>query len=275
LQGAGTMSHPIRVGVGGWTYTPWETTFYPDGLPAKRQLDYLSRKLTAVEVNGTFYRTQTAETFARWREATPDSFVFCLKAHRFATSRKTEADMKTAIDWFVGSGLEALGDRLGVINWQFQPTRKFDPDYFASFLKLLPRRIGRREARHVLEVRHPSFATDAFYDLLSKSGCAVVWAEDDDWPKLEHAAGGFAYARLMQSRADEPAGYPKREIARLCISGAWSKEREVFVFFISGAKETDPLAAMALQDALGVAPPASAEAEGLIKPRARKARAAS
>src|SRR3712207_6222848 len=123
------MSGRIYVGIGGWTYEPWRKTFYPADLPKKDELKYASRQLTSIEINGTFYRTQTPATFRGWAEETPDGFVFAVKAHRMSTSRKTPDEMADSIGWFCNSGLSELGEKLGPINWQFPPYRRFDAEY--------------------------------------------------------------------------------------------------------------------------------------------------
>ncbi len=259
------MSHAIRVGVGGWVFEGWDETFYPPGLPAKRQLDYMSRRLTATEVNATFYRAMPASAYAKWAEASPDGFVFCLKAHRFAVTRKTKDEMKVAIDWFVGSGVSTLGAKLGPINWQFQ-NRAFDPDYFDAFLSQLPKEVDGLALRHALEVRHPSFDDPRFFDLLTRHGCTVIWADDDAYPKLRHEGAAFAMARLMRTRGGEHTGYPAGELSAFAkLFKGWSKHQDVFAFIISGEKALNPLAAMALQRELGIAPGAASltEAEGM------------
>src|SRR5215510_5291895 len=129
----------IRVGVGGWTFEPWRNNFYPAGWPIARELEYASRQLTVIEVNGTYYSTQKPATFAKWREQTPDGFVFSLKANRFATNRRVLAEAGESIGRFVNSGLAELGPKLGPIVWQFAPTKRFEPDDFTAFLQLLPR----------------------------------------------------------------------------------------------------------------------------------------
>ena len=260
---------PIHVGVGGWTFEPWNSTFYPPGLPAKRQLEYASSKLTAVEVNGTFYRSMSPAAYARWRDETAPGFMFSIKAHRYAVTRKTKDEMDSAVSWFIRTGLSELGERLGPINWQFAESRKFEPEYFEAFLSVLPREIGGERARHALEVRHSSFDDPRFFDLLRKHGATVIWADDEDWPKLRHADADFAVARVMRSRSDEEEGYTKGEIAGYAKTfSEWAKKQDVFAFFISGAKERNPAAAMALQDALGIAPQAG---EAAVKPAAKAA----
>ena len=267
------MNHPIRVGIGGWSFEPWDETFYPPGLPKSRQLEYSSRKMTAVEVNATYYSSFKPDTFAKWRDASPDGFVFSLKAHRFAVTRKTKDDMKKAVDWFIASGVATLDEKLGPINWQFQ-NKAFDPEYFDSFLSVLPRKIGKLDGRHALEVRHRSYDDPRFFDLLSKHGVTVVYAEDDEYPKLRHEGAGFAVARLMQTKSSEPTGYAKPDIDRLAkLFTDWSKSQDVFAFFISGAKERNPAAAMALLDRLGLAPATAKQADELVSGKGKVAAA--
>jgi len=258
------MTHPIRVGVGGWSFEPWDETFYPPGLSKSKQLEYASRKLTAVEVNATYYSSFKPDTFAKWRDATPDSYVFSLKAHRFSTVRKTREDMKKSIDLFLDQGITQLKHKLGPINWQFPPTRKFEHEYFDMFLSQLPKEKDKLRLRHALEVRHPSCNNPAFLDLLTKHGATVVYAEDDEFPKIRHEGSEFAVARLMQTKSDQPTGYPKAEIDRFAkMFTNWSDKQDVFAFFISGAKERNPAAAMALLDRLGLTPATAGEADAL------------
>lgn len=275
------MAHPIRVGVGGWSFEPWDETFYPAGLSKAKQLAYASRKFTAVEVNATYYSSFKPDTFAKWAEASPEGFMFSLKAHRFSTVRKTKDDMKKSVDLFLGQGITSLKEKLGPINWQFPGTRKFDADYFSMFLSVLPKEKDKIPLRHALEVRGTGFDVPEFYDLLTKHGATVVYAEDDEFPKLRHEGSDFAVARLMQSQSDEAAGYPSAEIGRFAktVTG-WSKTQDVFAFFISGAKERNPAAAMALQEKLGITPETAGEADEMAagkaaakKPAAAKAAA--
>lgn len=265
------MAHPIRVGVGGWSFEPWDETFYPLGLSKAKQLAYASRKMTAVEVNATYYSSFKSDTFAKWADAVPDDFVFSLKAHRFSTVRKTKEDMKKSVDLFLGQGITSLKEKLGPINWQFPATRKFDADYFKMFLSVLPKEKDKLPLRHALEVRGQGYDVPEFYDLLSKHGATVVYAEDDEFPKLRHEGADFAVARLMRSESDEAAGYPAAEIGRFAkLASGWAKKQDVFVFFISGAKERNPAAALALQEKLGITPETSAEADAMAAGKAAK-----
>ena len=260
----------IRVGIGGWTYEPWRGTFYPGGLPQKRELEYASAKLTSIEINGTYYGSQKPETFAKWRGETPEGFVFAVKGPRFATNRKVLGDAGDSIDRFVNGGLGELGEKLGPINWQFMATKKFDPDDFEAFLKLLPPKLNARPLRHAVEVRHPSFRDPAFVALARKYGVAVVIAGDCDFPQIADPTASFAYLRLMGTKEGEPLGYPARtldqwvEKARALAAGqrpggldcveqteADKTAREVFVYLIAGHKVANPAAAMKFIEKLG------------------------
>lgn len=239
----------IHVGVGGWTFEPWRNNFYPAGLPHARELHYASRQLTAVEVNGTFYSTFRPSTFAKWRDETPDGFVFALKAHRFTTHRRDLGTAGEGIARFIGSGIEELGDKLGPVLWQMMPTQAFDAANVQAFLALLPREVRGRPLRHVLEVRHPSYDDPAFLDLAQRHGVVTVHTDSPKYPQIADAQGAFAYLRLMRSRSDCETGYPAEELdqwaagARAWTSGA--DARDAFVFFINGAKERAPAAATA------------------------------
>jgi uncharacterized protein YecE (DUF72 family) len=241
------MSGRIFVGVGGWTFEPWRGVFYPDGLAQKRELEHASRKLTSLEINGTYYSTFKPASWAKWRSETPDGFVIAMKASRFCTNRRVLAEATQSVERFVGQGLVELGDRLGPINWQFMTTKKFDPEDIESFLKLLPREAGKLPLRHALEVRHPSFKDPRFYDLCRKHGVAIVYALDDEFPEIDEPTADFTYARLMKSAQKLKAGYRPAEFDRWAERArAWAARGDTFIYFISGAKVRNPAAAQAL-----------------------------
>ncbi|HKR90818.1 DUF72 domain-containing protein, partial [Novosphingobium sp.] len=154
----------IRAGIGGWTFEPWRGTFYPTDLPKARELEFAASRLNSIEVNGTFYSTQSPATFAKWRKAVPEGFVFALKASRFCTQRKDLSQAGESIARFLGQGLVELGDALGPILWQFPATRKFDAAQIAAFLSLLPSTQDGIALRHAIEPRHASFDDPAFFD---------------------------------------------------------------------------------------------------------------
>jgi uncharacterized protein YecE (DUF72 family) len=208
-QGKGS----IRVGIGGWTYRPWRGgNFFPADLPHARELEYASRQLTAIEVNGTYYRTQKPATFARWRDETPDGFRFTLKASRHCTNRRVLADAGESVQRFVGSGIAELGEKLGPLLWQFMPTKAFDAEDFGAFLALLPKQVEGIALRHAVEVRHASFFEDPqFFRLMRKHGIATVLADSDKHPSFADITGNFIYVRLMaRAPATRPATHPKR-----------------------------------------------------------------
>jgi uncharacterized protein YecE (DUF72 family) len=255
----------IRVGIGGWTYAPWRDNFYPAKLAQRRELEYASRHVTAIEINGTYYGAQKPATYAKWRTETPDGFVFSLKAPRYATDRKGLADAGKTIREFVNGGIAELGDRLGPINWQFQPHKPFEPGDFAAFLDLLPRTLNGRSMRHVLEVRHPSFMNREYIELARSHCVATVFTDSPEHPSFADVTGDFVYLRLMCSEAPLATGYPARSLdlwaerARTWSSGdepadvprvgptlAQRASRDVFVYFIGAAKERNPAAAVAL-----------------------------
>jgi uncharacterized protein YecE (DUF72 family) len=242
----------IYIGIGGWTYEPWRGPFYPKGLPHKRELEFASRRLTSIEINGTYYSTFKPASWAKWRDETPDGFVFSVKALRYCTNRKALSDAGQSIVRFIGQGIGALGDRLGPINWQFMASKKFDPEDFESFLKLLPREVDGLQLRHALEVRHSGFKDERFYDLARRHNAAIVFADDDELPAIDAPTTGFTYARLMRSKEDIETGYAAADLHRWAKKAhAWAKRGDVFVYFISGAKLRAPAAAQALIARLG------------------------
>ncbi len=261
---AGTAS--IRVGVGGWTYAPWRETFYPPEVSAAKELYYASRRLSVIEINGTYYSTQRPATFAKWREATPDGFEFSIKAHRLTTNRRILAEAGESVQHFLNSGLSELGDKLGPILWQFAPTKRFDPDDFGAFLDLLPAKLSGLPLRHAVDVRHDSFRTPAFLSLARRHGVGVVFTESDDYPPLPDLTADFVYTRIMRTRSELTTGVDAPTLDALAASvRTWQsgsqptglplidpshvpapQPRDVYLLFISGAKERAPAAAQAL-----------------------------
>jgi uncharacterized protein YecE (DUF72 family) len=242
----------IRVGIGGWVCEEWRGSFYPAGLGQKRELEFASRALTAIEINGTYYGSQKPESFARWHDETPADFVFAVKGSRYCTNRKLLASAGESVERFVGQGLEELGAKLGPINWQLMGTKKFDAADIEAFFKLLPKAAGKVPLRHALEVRHESFRTDQFYDLARKHNIAIVFADDDTFPKIDQATADFTYARLMRTEEDVETGYSAQALDGWAKQAAdWAKRGDSFVYFISGAKVRNPAAAQALIERIG------------------------
>lgn len=241
------MAGRIRTGIGGWTYEPWRGVFYPEGLPRKRELEYASRRLTSIEINGTYYSTFKPANWASWREQTPDGFVFSIKASRYCTHRKELAGAGESVARFLGQGLTELRDRLGPINWQFAGTKKFAPDDIEAFLKLLPRELDGLPLRHALEVRHPTFQSREFYDLARRYQAAIAFLDNEEFPAIDEQTADFTYARLMRGREEVETGYPAAELEGwVDRARTWAGRGDVFVYFISGGKVRAPAAAEAL-----------------------------
>ena len=264
------MTGKIHIGIGGWTYAPWRGTFYPADLTQKRELEYAATRLSSIEINGTYYGSQKPESFEKWRDETPDGFVFAVKGPRFATNRRVLAEAGPSIERFFDSGVMRLGEKLGPVNWQFMATKKFDPEDFAAFLALLPKTVEGRPIRHAVEVRHDSFRTPEFVALARAHEVAVVTAGDSDFPQIADATAPFAYLRIMGTTETEPAGYsdaalevwaarlraiaggnPPEGLATVTEPPAHPAARDVFLYVISGHKVANPAAAMRLLDLLG------------------------
>ena len=268
--GAAPTTPTIRVGIGGWTFAPWRGIFYPADLAQKRELEYASRQLTSIEINGTFYGSQKPESFAKWRDETPDDFIFSLKAPRFATHRRILAEAGESIERFIASGVLELKHKLGPINWQFAPTKQFDERDFDAFLSLLPKEAGGRALRHAVEVRHESFRNEAFVALARKHGVAIVMAGDSKYLQIADVTAPFVYARIMgtsdacERGYDDAAvdlwtkrietwasgGHPAglETVAKPAAGG--KSPRDVFLYVISGFKERNPAAGIALIERL-------------------------
>jgi uncharacterized protein YecE (DUF72 family) len=263
-----TASH-IHVGIGGWTFAPWRGVFYPKGLPHAKELAYAAAHLTSIEINGTFYRTQTPATFRKWAAEVPDGFVFSVKGHQRVTHRRELKDAGESIDHFLNSGVLELGDRLGPLLWQFPPFKKFDAADFGSFLELLPKDFHGHRLRHVVEVRHASFCVPEFVALLRKFETPVVFSEHNTYPAIPDVTGDFVYLRLQKGDDSIETAYPQDAIAAWAKRiGAWIggdapadlphvdtapskiKPRDIFVYFIHEGKVRAPAAAMALIEKL-------------------------
>ena len=258
----------IRAGIGGWNFEPWRGVFFPKGTAKAKELGYASRQLTTIEVNGTYYSTFKPNTFRKWHGETPDDFVFSLKANRFATNRRVLAEAKPSIARFLESGVSELKSKLGPILWQFMHTKKFDAGDFEAFLALLPKTIDGLKLRHAVEPRHESFRVPEFVALARKYDTAIVFADSAKYPIIADPTSDFVYCRLQNAQETVATGYKPAEIRKWAEAArAWEaggtpkglkllgkpaqrKKRDVFVYFIAGAKVRNPAAAVALLKAL-------------------------
>src|SRR5581483_1223421 len=212
----------IYVGIGGWTFEPWRGVFYPKGLAHAKELSYAAERLTSIEVNGTFYRTQAPATFRKWASEVPDGFVFSVKGSRYVTNRSVLKEAGDSIKRFLGSGVTEMGDKLGPLLWQFAPFKKFDAADFGGFLELLPQTLDGRKLRHVVEVRHDSFKTPEFIALLRKFNVAVVYTDHVKYPNIADVTSDFVYARLQRGEDTVPTAYPPKAIK------AWAERLEAW-----------------------------------------------
>ena len=288
----------VRVGISGWRYPPWRGVFYPEGLAQRRELEYASRRMTSVEINGSFYSLQRPESYQRWVAQTPDDFVFAVKGPRFVTHMKKLAGVEAPLANFFASGVLALGAKLGPVLWQLPPTLGFDPGRLERFFAQLPRSTaaagalaerhdqrldGRsyltvdadRPMRHALEVRHRTFETPAFVELLRAYDVALVVADTaGKWPFFEERTADFAYARLHGDEELYASGYSDEALDRWAARiRAWSeggeppdakkacpalapparRSRDVYCYFDNDMKVHAPFDARKLIARLGIA----------------------
>ena len=259
------------VGIGGWTYEPWRGVFYPKGLAQARELEYASSQLGSIEINGTYYGSQKPASFRKWHDDTPEGFVFAVKGPRFATNRKVLAESGASIEKFITSGVTELKSKLGPINWQFMATKKFDAEDFNAFLNLLPKSHDGVALRHAVEVRHESFRNPEFVDMARQHGVAIIIAAHEKYPQIADLTAPFVYVRLQTAAESEAVGYSSDELDLVAAAARdWqagrapaghltyggdplageTNGRDVFIYFIAGAKEKNPAAAKALIDRL-------------------------
>ena len=275
------MAGDIRIGTSGWLYPPWRGVFYPPKLPHRKELGYLSSHMNTVEINGTFYSLQRPESFRNWHAQTPDDFVFAVKGARFITHMKKLADAETPLANFFASGLLALAEKLGPILWQLPPNFGFHPDRLAAFFDQLPRSTGEaawlarrhderltdrsvttatldRPLRHALEVRHKSFETPAFCELLREHAVSLVVADTaGKWPLIREVTADLVYLRLHGDVELYTSGYTEEALDTWAteIRGWANAGLDVQVHFDNDVKVHAPYDAMTLAGKLGVSPP--------------------
>lgn len=238
----------IRIGISGWRYAPWRGVFYPPKLVQRKELEFASRALSSIEINGTFYALQKPASFAQWFEQTPDDFVFSVKAPKYITHVRRLKDVHQPIANFLASGVLGLKQKLGPVLWQFPPSFRFDAELMSAFLQDLPHdteaalklarqcddfMAGRdalhvdqkRPLRHAIEIRHESFADPAFIQLLRHHKVALVVADTaGKWPYLEDVTADFMYLRLHGDEKLYASGYTDKALDHWAERIAtWSK----------------------------------------------------
>ena len=283
----------LRIGISGWTYPGWRGVFYPAGLAHRRELEYASGLMRSIEINGSFYSLQRPSSFEKWYEQTPDDFVFAVKGGRFITHMKKLLNVETALANFFASGVLRLGKKLGPVLWQFPPQLSLIPDRFRTFLELLPKthaeaaKLAERTSiplldrvwteavhegtiRHAFEIRHPSFMTSEFMDLLASYNAAFVQADTaGKWPYAEDLTADFVYVRLHGAQQLYTSGYSDEELdwwagrirswsrgrdprraTKVLTSRADHRSRDVYVYFDNDAKVHAPFDALRLVERL-------------------------
>ena len=256
-------SGKIRCGIGGWTFEPWRGVFYPPGLGQKKELEYASRQLTTIEINGTYYSSFKPDSWAKWRDSTPEGFKFAVKASRFCVNRKKLTDGAQSIGFFLNQGMTELGDRLGPILWQFMATKKFDYDDFAGFFDLLPDKLESLPLRHVIEVRNATFADPKFVALCRERGMTICASDNENYPLIPDITGELVYLRLISASDEIETGYVAKDLDTWAArfqdyaagrvpgdftpidrTGPPETPRDVYAFVIHEGKVRAPAAAM-------------------------------
>lgn len=267
----------IYVGMSGWTYEPWRGKFYPKGLVQKKELEYASRQVNSIEINGTFYSLQRPTSFDKWYSETPKEFVFSIKGPQYITHIRRLKDVEEPLCNFLASGLFCLKEKLGPLLWQFPPNVTLKDERFEKFFKLLPRDSkaavklakkhtdkvkgrshtefkGDHPIRHAFEFRHPSFNNPEFLELMRKHDVAVVMAHSGlKSPYIEELTSDFVYARMHGQEPEYKKGYPKKFLSEWAAKvKEWSKKRDAFIYFDTGAKDYAPADAQHLMANLGL-----------------------
>jgi uncharacterized protein YecE (DUF72 family) len=270
----------IRIGISGWRYPRWRGTFYPRGLPQRKELRYAAERMNSVEINGSFYSLQRRSYFEQWAASTPDDFVFAVKGGRFITHMKKLRDIETPLANFFASGVLALDQKLGPIMWQLPPNLGFDAERMSHFLAQLPGTAGSaaslaadhdqrvpddqaliktahptRRLRHAIEVRAESFRTQEFYQLLRRYKMALVISDNPGkWPIFTEITTDLLYVRLHGHSELYASGYSDHELDEWAakISSWVERGCDVYVYFDNDAKVHAPFDAMSLMDRLGL-----------------------
>ena len=280
MQGGPPVS--VWIGISGWTYAPWRGRFYPKGLGQRNELAYVAERMNSVEINGSFYSLQRRSSYQAWAAAVPDDFIFSVKGGRFITHMKKLAGIETPLANFFASGVLALSRKLGPILWQLPPNLGFDAERLEAFFELLPRTAGAAAAiavdhdqrvptdralteaadpeqpiRHAVEVRHETFRTTEFYELLRRQRIALVVADSPGrWPFIEEITTDFMYVRLHGHDELYTSGYSDESLDEWAakIRNWTAAHQDVYIYCDNDAKVRAPYDAMGLLQRLGLSP---------------------
>ena len=180
----------IRIGCSGWQYKHWRGDFYPAELQTSRWFAHYALSFDTVEINNSFYRLPSAETFAKWREQAPSRFLYALKASRFLTHMKKLKDPEDPLARFFDNARQ-LGARLGPILYQLPPRWPLNLERFEIFLRALPRGY-----RHTVEFREPSWYDQRVFDLLHRHNVALCLHDMQGSTSGKLVVGPFIYVRF-------------------------------------------------------------------------------
>jgi uncharacterized protein YecE (DUF72 family) len=219
----------LQVGTSGFSYKEWKGSFYPEDLPAKEMLAYYSLRLSAVEINNTFYRMPQKSMLENWKEQVPPDFRFSIKAPQRITHFKRLREVSTETSYLLETA-GVLEDRLGVILFQLPPNMKKDLERLESFLEILPNPI-----RATFEFRHPSWLEDDVLKLLSTRNHALCIADTDEMPTSHiDRTADWGYLRLRRVQYSQEV--LKEWVDRIHAQN-WS---DAFVFFKHEDEATGP-----------------------------------
>jgi uncharacterized protein YecE (DUF72 family) len=217
----------VYIGTSGWHYKHWIGTFYAPGTKPRDQFALYKESFSTVEINNSFYRLPSRDTFKAWNSDTPTGFLFAVKCSRYITHMKKLKDTEEAVKQFLHNA-RGLGKKLGPILLQLPPGWKVNVDRFKTFLRTLP-----KTRRFVFEFRNPTWYHPDVYDLLRKHNVAFCQYDLSGHQSPVEVTADFVYVRLHGPGNKYQGSYSHEALAnwsKQCL--AWSKEgMDVFIYF--------------------------------------------
>ena len=180
----------IRIGCSGWVYKHWRGIFYREGLPQRLWFARYSEEFDTVEINNSFYRLPSGDTFEKWRKQAPAGFCYSVKANRYLTQAKKLKDCEEPLERMM-SAVRCLGDRLGPILYQLPPSMRLNLDRLESFVKILPKDVS-----NVFEFRNKSWYVPETYSLLDRYGASLCVHDMTGCTSERIGVGSIAYVRF-------------------------------------------------------------------------------